>query len=148
MAETLREIVENKVGAKCRSNKLGTCQRNAMHFASKTDSDEAYMVGVQAVKEAVKGTTGKMVALVRKSNKPYKCVTGLADLMDVANGVRKVPRNWVNAEGNHITREMRDYIVPLMRGEVPIKVANDGLPVFARFVKKFIPKKCGAWKKG
>ncbi|NOZ20862.1 MAG: 6-phosphofructokinase [Planctomycetes bacterium] len=145
VAETLREIIENKVGVKCRSNKLGTCQRNAMHFASKTDSDEAYRVGAQAVREAAKGTTGKMVTLVRKSNKPYRCTTGLADLSAVANGERKVPRSWMNKDGNHITRKMRDYITPLMRGEVPIRVDKDGLPVFMRFEKKFLPKKCQAW---
>ncbi|MEW6356298.1 MAG: 6-phosphofructokinase [Planctomycetota bacterium] len=147
VAETLREIIENKVGVKCRSNKLGTCQRNAMHFASKTDSDEAYMVGAQAVKEAVKGTTGKMVTLVRKGNRPYRCTTGLADLSAVANGESKVPRAWINAEGNHITRKMREYIAPLMAGEVPIKVGKDGLPVFMRFDKKFLPKKCKVWEK-
>jgi len=147
VAETLREIVENKVGVKCRSNKLGTCQRNAMHFASKTDGDEAYRVGATAVKEAVKGTTGKMVTLVRTSNKPYKCTTGLADLMDVANGERKIPRDWMNKEGNHITKKMRDYITPLMAGEVKIAVGKDGLPVFARFKKSFLKKKCSTWDK-
>jgi len=147
VAESLRQIVENEVGVKCRSNKLGTCQRNAMHFASKTDSDEAYMVGRQAVKHAVEGLSGYMVTLVRKSNKPYRCVTGLAPLRDVALGERKVPRSFINKEGNFITNKMREYIAPLIKGEVPIKIGKDGLPVFMRFEKHFLPKKCKVWDK-
>ena len=33
--------VMQEIGIKCRYNKLDTCQRNAIHFASRTDSDEA-----------------------------------------------------------------------------------------------------------
>ena len=97
--------------------------------------------------QAARGTTGKMVTLVRKSSKPYRCTTGLAKLSDVANGERKVPRGWMNKAGNHITQKMRDYIAPLMKGEVPIQVGKDGLPVFMRFDKKFLPKKCTVWDK-
>jgi len=147
VADALRQIVEERVGVKCRSNKLGTCQRNAMHFASKTDSDEAYLVGQQAVRLAVQGTSGYMVALVRKSESPYRCTTGLAPLQKVANGEKPVPRSWINREGNHITDRMRRYIAPLIRGEVPIKVGRDGLPVFMRFEKHFLPKLCPVWDK-
>ena len=36
IAEFLKEVVAEKVGVKCRYNKPGTAQREAMHFASKT----------------------------------------------------------------------------------------------------------------
>jgi len=148
VAETLRQIVESQVGVKCRSNKLGTCQRNGMHFASLTDVNEAYLVGQAAVRHAVAGTTGFMVTLLREKGPRYKCTTGLAKLLDVANAEKKVPRDWINPQGNHITKKLRDYVSPLMHGEAPIDIGDDGLPVFVRLKRKPIPKKCGEWAKG
>jgi ATP-dependent phosphofructokinase / diphosphate-dependent phosphofructokinase len=145
VAEILKEIIEKQVGVKCRYNKLGTCQRNGMHFASKTDVDEAYMLGQAAVREALKGTSGKMVTLVRqgRSRNDYACTTGLADLTTVANGEKMVPRSYINAAGNHITDAMRDYVIPLMRGEAPITVGPDGLPEYVRLNRKPLPKRTG-----
>jgi len=143
VAELLKEVVAEKVGVKCRYNKPGTAQREAMHFASLTDSDEAYLVGRTAVEEALKGTSGWMVTLLREPGETYSCTTGLAALADVANGEKCVPREFINDAGNHITDAMRDYVVPLMRGEVPIEVGPDGLPVFARLKRVFAPKRTG-----
>ncbi len=145
VAEILKEIVETRVKVKCRYNKPGTSQRNAMHFASKTDADEAYMVGQAAVREAVAGKTGLMVTLVRGKGERYKCSTGLAKLVDIANGEKKLPRDFMNKAGNHITEKMRRYALPLIKGEVSIKVGKDGLPVYARLEKHFAKKKLGPW---
>ncbi len=145
VAETLKSIVEQRVGVKCRYCKPGTAQRNAMHFASLTDSDEAYMAGRTAVQKAAQGTSGFMVTLVREEGEEYRCNTGLAKLADVANAEKKLPRSFMNDEGNHISDEMRDYAEPLLRGEVPIEIAPDGLPVYARFEKHFVEKKCPPW---
>jgi len=136
VAEVLSRIVQDRVGVKCRTNKPGTCQRSAMHFASATDVNEAYLCGQTAVRHAVEGTSGKMVTLVRTGNSPYRCEVGLADLSAVANGEKLLPREFMNEAGNHITDPMRDYLVPLMRGEAPITVGPDGLPVFMRFRKE------------
>ncbi len=145
VADGLKALVEKEVGVKCRYNKLGTCQRSAMHFASKTDADEAYMVGAAAVRHGVTGTSGKMTSLVRQGTGPddYVCTTGLADLQAVANGQKTVPRDFINAAGNHITDAMRDYVVPLMRGEVHITIGGNGLPVFMRFERHALPAKTG-----
>ena len=142
-ADVLRAIVEKEVGVKARTNKLGTHQRSAMHFASLTDRDEAYMCGAAAVEAALAGVTRKMVTLVRQGTGPddYSCTTGLADLAKVANGEKMVPREYINEAGNHITPAMRDYVVPLMRGEVDVEIAPDGLPVFARLRRELIPAK-------
>ncbi len=133
VAETLKSVIENQAGLKCRYNKPGTAQRNAMHFASLTDSNEAYLVGVQAVKEAVSGKSGWMVTLVRKTSRPYRAATGLATLAAVANGEKFLPRDFMNEAGNHVTEKCRRYVLPLLRGEVPIKIGKDGLPEYVRF---------------
>ena len=141
VAEMLKAVIEKEVKIKARFNKLGTNQRSAMHFASLTDVNEAYMCGRMAVKSAIKGVNGKMVTLVREEGPKYKCTTGLAELRDVANGEKKVPPEFINDRGNHITDAMRDYVRPLVQGEAPITIGEDGLPVFMRFERKPLEKK-------
>jgi 6-phosphofructokinase 1 len=143
VAEFLKTMVEEKVGVKCRWNKLGTCQRNAMHFASKADADEAYLVGQVAVEQALQGTTGKMVTLRRRSDSPYSITTGLVDLAVVANGERPLPRQYMNDAGTHISESMRRYAQPLIQGEVPLEVGADGLPVYVRLRRHFVEPKTG-----
>ncbi len=141
VAEMLKAVIEKEVGIKTRFNKLGTCQRSAMHFASLTDVNEAYMCGATAVKHALEGLNGKMVTLIRNSNSPYRCSTGLAELSDVANGEKKVPAEYINKKENGVTQAMLDYVRPLVQGEAPIKMGWDGLPVYMRFERKPIEKK-------
>jgi 6-phosphofructokinase len=141
VADMLKAVIEKEVKIKARFNKLGTNQRSAMHFASLTDVKEAYMCGKMAVQYALKGINSKMVTLVREKDRQYKCTTGLAELRDVANGEKKVPREFINEKGNHITKAIRDYLRPLVQGEAPIKIGDDGLPVFMRFKRKPLEKK-------
>jgi len=141
VAEILKSVVEREIGIKARFNKLGTNQRSAMHFASLTDVNEAYMCGQAAVKAALAGENGRMVTLVREDGPKYKCTTGLAALADVANGEKKVPPDFINQAGNGITEAMKDYVRPLVMGEAPITVGEDGLPVFMRFERKLLEKK-------
>jgi 6-phosphofructokinase len=141
VADMLKAVIEKEVGIKTRANKPGTNQRAAMHFASATDVNEAYMCGQAAVKHALEGVNGKMVTLVREKGAKYKCTTGLAELKDVANGEKKVPDEFINDAGNHITDAMRDYLRPLIQGEAPITIGEDGLPVFMRFERKPLERK-------
>ncbi|MBC8481385.1 MAG: 6-phosphofructokinase [Planctomycetes bacterium] len=142
ISEVLKDIVGKEVGVKARCNKLGTNQRSAMHFASLTDVNEAYLCGKMAVKHALDGVNGKMVTLVRQSNSPYKCTTGLAVLSDVANGEKKVPDYYINQAGNGITDAFKEYATPLIRGEAEVTIGEDGLPVYMRFERKPLEKKC------
>jgi 6-phosphofructokinase 1 len=143
-ADVLRHIVETEVGVKCRTNRLGTCQRNGMHFASLTDVNESYLCGQAAVQAAMKGISGKMVTLIRESDWPnYKCTTGLADLGKVANGEKFLPRDFLNERGNGITDKMKQYVKPLVHGEAPIRIGDDGLPVYVRLEKHWVEKKTG-----
>ena len=141
VAETLKAIIEQEVGVKCRCNKPGTAQRNAMHFASLTDVNEAWLVGAQAVKEAVSGRSGFMVTLIRESNDPYTVTTGRANLSVVANGEKYLPRDFMNRAGNHISQKCRKYVTPLLRGEAPIDIGPDGLPEYVRFRRFPVEKK-------
>jgi 6-phosphofructokinase 1 len=145
IAEFLQRLVEQEIGIKARYNKLGTCQRNAIHFASRTDSDEAYRCGQEAVRRAVAGTSGFMVSLMRESDQPYRSAVGLAPLAEVANGIKPLPRDYLDVAGTQITAAMRQYASPLVIGEVPIRIGADGLPEFVRFQRQRVPRKLAAF---
>lgn len=82
------------------------------------DREEAYLVGTQAVKLAVEGKSGVMVALERKSNHPYLCQTGTISLKEVAMKTKPMPDNYISSDGFFVTSKFLDYIKPLV-GEIP-----------------------------
>ena len=137
--EYLKGLVEQQVGVKARTAKLGIAQRAAAHCSSKTDNDEAFLAGQAAVKAAIAGETDKMVVLVRGDTEPYTCETGLAPLSESANGVKKLPREWINEDGVSMNFQFFRYALPLIQGEVPVPYDN-GLPVFARLEKHRLEK--------
>jgi 6-phosphofructokinase 1 len=141
VAAFLQREVMQEIGIKCRYNRLDTCQRNAVHFASRTDSDEAYECGQEAVRQALAGTTGFMITLQRTGDRPYRCVTGLVRLEDVAHGVKRLPREYLDEAGTGISAAMRSYAGPLIVGEVPLRMGLDGLPEFARLQRRPVPRK-------
>lgn len=118
VGDAICKLVEGKLNAKARFNKPGTSQRNCIMAQSKTDAEEAYMVGAAAVEAAVGGETDKMVTLVRESNDPYKCVTGLCPTEQVAAAEKKMPDEYINEAGNGVTEAFLDYVRPLV-GELP-----------------------------
>ncbi len=143
-ADAVRAIIENEAGIKCRTNRAGTAQRNAMHFASKTDVDEAYMAGKAAVAAAMQGVTGKMVTLVRQDDGgAYRCTTGLADLGQVANAEKPVPPEFIDDSGTGVTDAFRAYATPLIVGQAEVEIADDGLPRYARLARHMVEKKTG-----
>lgn len=136
-ANYIKELVEREVKVKARFAIPSTIQRNGIHFASLTDSKEAYLAGQRAVELAVQGVSGKMVTLERVSDNPYLCRTGQAKLADVANGEKFLPREWISDDGFFVTEEFIKYARPLIQGEVRPMI-EDGLPKFIRFKKHFV----------
>ncbi len=124
---------------KVRVAKPGLAQRCAAHAASKTDVDEAFLAGEAAVEAAIAGHTDKMVTLLRGDGDHYTTETGLAPLSDVANSVKKLPREWINEDGVSMNFQFLRYAQPLIQGEVTIPHDN-GVPVFARLEKVRVDK--------
>jgi ATP-dependent phosphofructokinase / diphosphate-dependent phosphofructokinase len=141
----LQRLVVEEIGIKCRYNKLDTCQRNAVHFASRTDSEEAYLCGREAVRQALAGASGQVVTLQRAGAGPYRCTTGLAPLAEVAGAVRRLPREHLDVAGTAVTEAMRAYLRPLVLGEVPLRMGPDGLPEFARLQRRPVPRRLPAF---
>jgi 6-phosphofructokinase 1 len=138
--EVLGEIVESNIpGVKVRVARPGLIQRSAAHCASKTDSDEAFMAGQAAVKAAVAGESDKMVTLVRGETDHYTCETGLAPLSDIANGVKKLPREWINEDNVSMNFQFLRYVQPLIQGEIVVPHEN-GVPNYARLDRVAVDK--------
>ncbi len=139
LASMLAEVVKQHTGAKVRGIELSLLQRCGAHLASKTDIDEAFGAGQEAVKQAVSGTTGKMVAFEREYiDGKYHCKMVLLPLSSVANYEKKVPLEWINADGNGLKHEFIDYVLPLIQGEPELPLENS-LPRYAR-LKKVLAK--------
>lgn len=135
LAVRLADIIKQRTGAKVRGIELSLLQRCGAHLASKADVDEAVLAGKTAVAAAISGETDKMVAFERKTRcGKYKCETKLIPLSSVANFEKKVPTEWIVPEGNNVTQEFIDYVLPLIQGE-PKRPTEQSLPRYAKLKK-------------
>lgn len=123
----LEDLVKERLGCKVRSIELNLPQRCASHLASKTDIDESVGVGKAAVNAAIEGKTGIMMTINRNDDSKYSVYYDSADIFVIANGVRGVPLEFINKEGNGVTDECISYLAPLIIGEVAPSYTN-GLP--------------------
>ncbi len=140
VAPQIANLVKDRLGYKYHWAVADYLQRAARHIASKTDALQAYAVGKAAVELALKGRNAVMPVIVRKSNKPYKWTIEAADLKDIANKEKKMPRDFITADGFHITDKCRQYLSPLIAGEdyPPFK---NGLPDYVKLKNVAVPKK-------
>ena len=131
VGETLCGMIAEGLKIKARADKPGTIQRVSAALASRVDLEEAYATGAQAVRHAVEGKSGYMVTLERGQGVEYACKTGIIPLAKVANREKKVPREFIKADGNGVTRQFLDYVTPLI---------GDPLPEYARLEKHLVKK--------
>lgn len=140
VAPQIANLVKDKLGYKYHWAVADYLQRAARHLASKTDALQAYAVGKAAVELALKGRNAVMPVIVRKSSQPYRWTIEAADLKDIANREKKMPRDFISADGFHITSKCRRYLAPLIAGEdyPPFK---NGLPDYVKLKNAAVPKK-------
>ena len=139
VATTLANIAKEEIGCKVRGIELSLLQRCAAHCGSANDVNESYMAGETAVLKAVEGLTDYCIGFERAPGSEYKCLTKLIKLDDVANTERKVPREWINEEGNFVTEDLVRYVLPLIQGDSRPPM-EDGLPRFAKLRKVLATK--------
>jgi 6-phosphofructokinase 1 len=141
LAPLLAKLLKDKLGLKYHWAVADYLMRAARHIASKTDLQQSYAVGKAAVEFALKGRSGIMVSIQRKSDKPYRWTVGEAPLDQVANVEKKMPRDFITADGFHITDKCRRYLAPLIAGEDAPPYKN-GLPQYVRLKNAAVAKKC------
>ncbi|HEX7114042.1 MAG TPA: 6-phosphofructokinase [Steroidobacter sp.] len=131
VAPVIAQLVKSRLNYKYHWAVADYLQRAARHIASKVDVEQAYAVGKAAVELALKGHNAVMPTIVRTSDRPYKWKIGIAPLDQVANREKMLPRDYITADGFHITAKARRYLSPLIKGEdyPPYK---DGLPQYVQ----------------
>jgi 6-phosphofructokinase 1 len=143
-APVVAGIVQSALGYKYHWAVSDYLQRSARHIASATDVEQAWAVGVAAVKFALQGKNGVMPVIKRLSDKPYRWKIEEADLARVANNEKMMPRNYITRDGFGITPAARRYLEPLIQGESYPPYDRQGLPRYVRLkkvmVKQVLPK--------
>ncbi len=139
-APVVANMVKEAFGYKFHWAVADYLQRAARHLASKTDVDQAYALGKAAVEYAAAGHNSVMPTVVRKSSTPYVWEIGMANLADVANVEKFMPRDFITEDGFGITQSCRDYLTGLIQGEdyPPYK---DGMPNYVTLKLASVEKK-------
>ena len=128
-AKFLEHELHQALGVKTRGIELNILQRCASHIASETDLCESMKLGATAVYLYEKGETGVMATHNRISSNPYELEYTSHDVSEIANQVKSVPQDFINARGNDVTDKMLEYLRPLIQGEVSLTY-KDGLPSY------------------
>lgn len=143
VAPTLAGMIKQDLGYKYHWAVADYLQRAARHLASKTDVEQAYAVGREAVTLALAGKNSMMPAIRRISQSPYQWDVISAPLSQIANQEKFMPRDFISESGFDITQACRDYLSPLIQGE-DFPPFENGLPKVAKLklakVEQKLPK--------
>ncbi|WP_367026353.1 6-phosphofructokinase [Methylococcus sp. ANG] len=143
VAPVVAGLIKERLGYKYHWAVADYLQRAARHIASRTDVEQAYALGKAGVEMALKGLNAVMPAIVRTSDSPYRWEITAANLAEVANVEKKMPLEFISADGFGITEECRRYLQPLIEGEDYPPYAG-GLPDYVTLRNVAVPKKLAA----
>ena len=115
-------------------------QRSARHIASLTDFKQAIALGEEAVNCMVKKNDGIMLTIERITTTPYTWKISSTKLSNIANCERKLPKEFISKDGWQITTQGKNYLKPLIEGEIYPPYEN-GVPNYSEPLLKFVTKK-------
>lgn len=118
VGQHIADLVVQKTGLNSRAEKPGLLGRTSIPYVSLIDRQEAYEVGAEAVRAALRGESGYMVAIEAHRGEKYSSNLFLTPLAGVANAEKKFPMEWI-IDGNQIADEFFEYANPLMGGDLP-----------------------------
>jgi 6-phosphofructokinase 1 len=142
-APVVANMINNVLRYKTHWAVANLLQRAARNIASRTDVEQAYALGKTAVKLALDGMNAVMPTIVRASNCPYQWKIGFTSLNDVANVEKKMPREYISADGFGVTQAGRTYLQPLVEGEDHPPCLG-GLPDYVSLKNVAVAKKLAA----
>ena len=122
----IEAAVSKHLGCKSRAVELNLAQRCASHLMSGTDLSESLLIGQAAVRFACEGKGGVMASFRRRAGE-YGVDVVSVDAGLVANGVKTVPKRFIDEKNRFVTRECIDYVAPLIMGEKQVEYKR-GLP--------------------
>ncbi len=138
VGQQVAELIKDRLGHKYHWALPDYLQRSARHVASATDVAQALALGRRAVELALAGRNAVMPAIVRTSDEPYRWDVGVAQLKDVANREKMMPREFISGDGFGITDACRKYLQPLIEGEDYPPYVN-GLPAYVSLLNESVP---------
>lgn len=140
VAPVIANMIRDEHGYKYHWAVLDYLQRSARHLASKTDLEQAYAVGEAAVKLAIDNQNGVMPVIKRLTDDPYTWEIATAQLADMANVEKMMPRDYITEDGFGITEKCRTYMQPLIEGEA-YPPYEKGMPKYVILQKKLLDQK-------
>ncbi|MBQ9457759.1 MAG: diphosphate--fructose-6-phosphate 1-phosphotransferase [Bacilli bacterium] len=123
---TLAKMIKDELGIGCRYSILSTPTRANPALISGVDSEEAFGVGQEAVKAALAGESGVMIALTPSREGKYVPGYSRVPVSEVANKVKAFPPEFL-AYPNKPAKAFVSYLSPLLRGKVNVKYDSLGL---------------------
>ncbi len=144
-APVVANMIKEALGYKFHWAVADYLQRAARHIASKTDVEQAYALGEAAVKLALEGRNSVMPTVVRLQDIPYKWEIGAAELKDVANVEKFMPRDFISEDGYGITDKCSNYLTGLIQGE-DYPAFENGLPKYVTMKNVAVEKKLPEFK--
>lgn len=136
----LKDYISSKTEATVKSVEFGIQQRCSITHASKTDLEEAFLLGEYALNYALDGQTGVMSTLRRLDKDTYQVEYSSVDVSLVANRVKYVPRNFMNEKGTNLSKVGVDYFRPLIVGDIVVP-KSDGVHRYSKISPKAKAKK-------
>ncbi len=113
LGELLAKVVKENLDIKrVRADTFGYLQRSFVGCVSDVDQSEAREVGERAVHFAIDGIRDGSVCIERVGDYAVNYV--LKDLEEIAGKTRVMPDEYINADGNGVTREYYKYVRPLV----------------------------------
>lgn len=138
----LEGLIKKEIGCKVRSIELNVVQRCSAHLSSACDLREAAEIGMEAVRASMdENLTGVMFGFERVSDQPYEVKVIYHSVGESANYEKKVPEEWFDTDNVEVQKQIRDYINPLIKGEVAIRRKPDGSPDYEILYRDFYPSK-------
>jgi 6-phosphofructokinase 1 len=117
LADYFAAQVRSKTGVKrVRADTFGYLQRSFAGLQSSVDVKEARQCGRMAVKFAMKETSGSVAIKRLRSGKKYAVDYFRTELSNIAEKTKPMPDEFINAEGNGITKAFVEYAMPLTGG--------------------------------
>jgi 6-phosphofructokinase 1 len=110
-APYLAQVVRERLGLRCRQIRPETIQRSSAALASEVDRVLARRVGEDAVKAALEGRSGIMIALERTGN---GWTSMPVSLDQVAGRERTLPPDFIDAMNFNVTPRFTAYARPLI----------------------------------
>ncbi|MBP2630625.1 MAG: phosphofructokinase [Firmicutes bacterium] len=134
LGNLLAESIKAKLKIKrVRADTFGYIQRCFLGNVSDVDQEEAREVGEKAVQFAVRQNKSGSVCIERIGN--YAVQYTILPIQEIAGLTQTMPDKFINEQGNDVTPEFREYIMPLLGTDIP-KTAVIRAPKVEKIIHK------------